>query len=237
MSTRGASDLIFGIFAGFSGTEGPPFEADVEPYDLGRIDDALADLEPADASFVIRAYGIFRGAGGLENVTPRDVERLIHGSRQLEFVQCYRSATGDVAGWTRAVRDTIRTRGTTLGALPTPDFRTAVEGVIGHFRRTITTAGIPPEVPIRIRENGWPTGDGRSADRQADVIEAIVGAVRGVRESFNVTHYDLFALRDAAGARPGMPAEWGLLCADYRRKPAFARYQALIRHGPGRVLV
>ncbi len=50
--------------------------------------------------------------------------------------------------------------------LPTPDFRTAVEEVVGHFRASLSAVGIPARVTIRITENGWPTGRaGRRSDR------------------------------------------------------------------------
>jgi hypothetical protein len=123
--------------------------------------------------------------------------------------------------------------------LPTPDFPTAVEAVVGHFRRTLAAVGIPETLPIRITENGWPTGPGRSPERQAEVLEAIIRAIHDLRLRLNVTHYELFALRDAGDGASAALTEWGLLRADYSPKPAFETYRRLIaeyaRHeAPGR---
>lgn len=112
--------------------------------------------------------------------------------------------------------------------LPTPDFRTAVAGVVGHFRSTLSAVGIPAKVPIRITENGWPTGANRSPERQAEVLEAIVRATCSVAWRFNVTHYELFALRDAAAGAPGALTEWGLLRTDYSPKPGFETYRRMV---------
>jgi hypothetical protein len=104
----------------------------------------------------------------------------------------------------------------------------AVEAVIGHFRNALTKAGIPASLPIRITENGWPTSPSRSPQRQAEVLEAIVRAIHGLRERLNVTHYEFFALRDAVSEAPDALTEWGLLRADYSPKPAFETYRRLI---------
>jgi len=116
-------------------------------------------------------------------------------------------------------------------SLPTPDFRTAVEAVVGSFRGNLSAVGIPATLPIRISENGWPTGPGRPPARQAEVLEAIVRAICDLRSRFNVTHYEFFALRDAPTRRSGGPTEWGLLRADYSPKPAFETYRRLVAVG------
>jgi hypothetical protein len=52
----------------------------------------------------------------------------------------------------------------------------AVDWLLCGFREeALPVAGIGPEVPIRICENGWPTGPGRSEERQADVLETVLG--------------------------------------------------------------
>ncbi len=112
--------------------------------------------------------------------------------------------------------------------LPTPDFHSAVNGVVGHFRNTLSAAGIPATVPIRITENGWPTSPHRSAERQAEVVEAIIRAVNDLRDRLNVTHYEFFALRDAAGGGVDALTEWGLLRVDYSPKPVFETYRRLV---------
>ena len=53
-------------------------------------------------------------------------------------------------------------------------------------------------------------------------------AVDHVRAALNVTHYEFFALRDADSSNPGLGYQFGLPRDDYRPKPAFDRYRALV---------
>lgn len=109
------------------------------------------------------------------------------------------------------------------------DLRTSVVGVLTHFRNvSLATASIPTGVPLHITENGWPTGPARSYERQATVIETIIRTIYEQRERFNITHYELFDLRDADSANPDLFFQFGLLRDDYSPKPAFERYCQLI---------
>ena len=63
---------------------------------------------------------------------------------------------------------------------------------------------------------------------QADVFEAILRTVHGLRAELNVTHWELFTLRDADSSKDGLFYNFGILRDDYSRKPAFARLRALI---------
>ena len=83
-------------------------------------------------------------------------------------------------------------------------------------------------MPIRICENGWPTGPGRPEQTQADVLETILRTVHALRAELNVTHWELFTLRDADSSRDGLFYNFGVLRDDYSPKPAFARLRALI---------
>lgn len=113
--------------------------------------------------------------------------------------------------------------------LPTPTVEAAVEGVLSHFRTVnLAAAGIPARVPIRITEHGWPTGEGRPVERQADVLDRVVRTVHRLRRSHHITHYSFFMLRDGDSDNPAMSAQWGLLRHDYVPKPAFAAYRRLI---------
>jgi hypothetical protein len=113
--------------------------------------------------------------------------------------------------------------------LPTPNVETAVEGVLTHFRSVnLKTGGIAASVPLRVTEHGWPTGEGRPLERQADLLERVVRTIDRCRERFNVTHYEGFMLRDGDSRRPEMASQWGLLRHDYSPKPAFDVYRRLI---------
>jgi hypothetical protein len=104
----------------------------------------------------------------------------------------------------------------------------AVEGVLTHFRTvSLAAGGIPGSIPIRITENGWPTGPDRPPERQVAVLEMIVRTVHELREALNITHYEFFSLRDAPWEISGF-REFGLLRDDYAPKPAFETYRRLI---------
>ncbi|MQS12038.1 hypothetical protein F7Q99_06945 [Streptomyces kaniharaensis] len=113
--------------------------------------------------------------------------------------------------------------------VPPAQLADAVRAVLTGFRRAaLTAAGIGPGVPIRICENGWPTGPGRDEARQAEVVEEVVRTVAGLADELAVTGYAFFALRDADSAGPGLFHHFGLLRDDYSRKPAFDVYRRLI---------
>ncbi|GEC05838.1 hypothetical protein SSP24_34930 [Streptomyces spinoverrucosus] len=105
----------------------------------------------------------------------------------------------------------------------------AVTAVLTAFRRTdLPKAGIPDSVAIRICENGWPTGPGRSEQRQAAVLEAVVRTVSALAADLNIDGYSFFALRDADSTAEGLFHHFGLLRDDYTPKPAFETYRRLI---------
>ena len=100
----------------------------------------------------------------------------------------------------------------------------AVDWLLRSFRQqALPIAGLGREVPIRICENGWPTGAGRSESRQADVLEAVLRAVDARASELNVTHWELFTLRDADSSKDDLFHHFGILRDDYSRKPAFDR--------------
>jgi hypothetical protein len=104
-----------------------------------------------------------------------------------------------------------------------------VAAVLSEFREvTLHKAGIPGSVPIHICENGWPTGPYRYYTRQAELIEQSVRAVEELRGELNITHYELFSLRDADTANPNLNHQFGILRDDYSPKPAFETYRRLI---------
>ncbi|WP_435119209.1 hypothetical protein [Amycolatopsis thermoflava] len=100
----------------------------------------------------------------------------------------------------------------------------AVAGLLRHHRENVLAPAGFGDVPLHITEHGWPTGPGRSAERQAEVVEAVVRAAVDA----GVSCYTHFALRDADSANPGLFHQFGLLRDDYTAKPAFDTYRKLI---------
>ncbi|MGF1427316.1 hypothetical protein [Kitasatospora sp. LaBMicrA B282] len=113
--------------------------------------------------------------------------------------------------------------------IPPGQLAAAVTGVLTHLRTSsLAQAGIGPDVPLRICEHGWPTGPGRSEQRQAEVLAEVVRTVIGLRTEPNLGGYSCFALRDANSAGEGRFDRFGLLHDDYTPKPAFDTYRQLI---------
>jgi hypothetical protein len=105
----------------------------------------------------------------------------------------------------------------------------AVEWLLRTFReRDLATAGIAPSVPIRICENGWPTGPDRPEEQQAIVLERIVRTVHALRADLNITHWELFTLRDADSSKNDLFHRFGVLRDDYSPKLAFHTLRRLI---------
>jgi hypothetical protein len=83
------------------------------------------------------------------------------------------------------------------------------------------TAGIPASVPIRIWENGWPTGPDRPEEQQAVVLQTTIRTVYRLREELTVAHWQLFTLRDADSLTDDLFHRFGVLRSDYSPKSAF----------------
>ena len=100
----------------------------------------------------------------------------------------------------------------------------AVDWLLRSFReQALPRADIGADVPIRICENGWPTAAGRSEERQADVLETVLRAVHARASELNVTHWELFTLRDADSSKDDLFHSFGVLRHDYSAKPAYDR--------------
>lgn len=109
------------------------------------------------------------------------------------------------------------------------DLPAVVERLLRDFReRDLATAGIAPSVPVRICENGWPTGPDRPEEQQAIVLERVVRTVHALREDLNITHWELFTLRDADSSKNDLFHRFGVLRDDYSPKPAFHTLRRLI---------
>ena len=104
-----------------------------------------------------------------------------------------------------------------------------VDTMLRRFREdALPIAGVGAATPIRICENGWPTGPGRSECRQAEVLDTVLRAVHARRHDLNITHWELFALRDADSKQDSPFHQFGILRDDYTPKPAFERLRNTI---------
>jgi hypothetical protein len=104
-----------------------------------------------------------------------------------------------------------------------------VDWLLRSFReQAMPAAGLDSSVPIRICENGWPTGPDRPEELQADVLETVLKAIHARRDELGVRHWSLFTLRDADSSRDDMFFRFGILRSDYSEKPAFDRLVRVI---------
>jgi beta-glucosidase/6-phospho-beta-glucosidase/beta-galactosidase len=112
----------------------------------------------------------------------------------------------------------------------------SVERILRDLReRNLVTAGIPSSVPIRVTENGWPTGKNpvsnidRSYERQVQVLEIVIRTIYHLRQELNISHYELFGLRDADSSKDDLFHQYGIMRDDYSPKPAYGAFKRLIR--------
>ncbi|MGA8944023.1 MAG: hypothetical protein WB502_15115, partial [Thermoactinomyces sp.] len=120
--------------------------------------------------------------------------------------------------------------------VPLEKIPSTVENLLRHFREVnLKTAGIHGSIPIRITENGWPTGKNpftnkdRSFKRQSEVLETVIRTIYKLRQELHITHYELFGLRDADSSKNDLFHQFGIMRDDYTPKPAFYTFQRLIR--------
>jgi len=121
------------------------------------------------------------------------------------------------------------------GRIEQPDLDRAAGEMLGTLRRqALPLAGIPDSTPIRVCENGWPTGPGRPEHRQAEVLDTVLRAVHARRRELNITHWELFALRDADSHRANPFCQFGIVRDDYSPKPAFEQLRRTFAELRGR---
>ena len=115
-----------------------------------------------------------------------------------------------------------------------------VPSVVEHTLRSLrevdlVKAGIPNSVPIRITENGWSTGKksisdlDRSYEHQSKVLETVIRTVYSLRSELNISHFELFGLRDANSSIDDLFHQFGVMRDDYSPKPAYYTFKRLIR--------
>lgn len=101
-----------------------------------------------------------------------------------------------------------------------------------HLREhSLPRARIPSGTPIHIAENGTPSGQPRTDQAQCDSLSDMINTVLALREPLNITHYELFSLRDADSASTQPTGTLGLVTDTYHPKPALTLYRDLVRNG------
>lgn len=111
----------------------------------------------------------------------------------------------------------------------------AVEHTLRNLRKNLETVGIPPSIPIRVTENGWPTGINpvsnikRSYEHQAKVLETVIRTIYKLHLELNISHYELFGLRDADSSKEDLFHQFGIMRDDYSPKPAYDTFKRLIQ--------
>jgi hypothetical protein len=104
-----------------------------------------------------------------------------------------------------------------------------MDGALRRLRSSyLPLADIPRSVPLRVTENGYPTGPGRTEAMQVTIMRAAIDAVYQARGTYNVTGYRWFDLRDADSSSSSFESQYGLVHDDYSPKPAFAVYRELV---------
>lgn len=112
----------------------------------------------------------------------------------------------------------------------------SVERTLRNLReKNLVTAGVPASVPIRVTENGWPTGRNpvtnieRSYEHQTEVLETVIRTIYNLRLELNISHYELFGLRDADSFKDDLFHQYGIMRDDYSQKPAYDTFKKLIQ--------
>lgn len=114
------------------------------------------------------------------------------------------------------------------------DFLNSARSVLEAMREVwLPLAGIAKNVPIHVAEHGWPTGPDRPFERQAQIIDQVIGLIWARRHRLNIARYTLFGLRDADSTSPGSENDFfrhfGVTTDDYRPKPAYFAFRDALR--------
>jgi hypothetical protein len=140
--------LVFGIFPGIAGTEDVLYGESLKSYDPRKTDEAIAQLQADGSPFLVRSYNLFKGLGCVENQTPPDVTRFIHGNRRLDYVLCYRSPDGDLDDWIERILRIVREQGPSISSLQiaeeanNPDATSGGDGSFPNVRQALVSGVI-----------------------------------------------------------------------------------------------
>jgi hypothetical protein len=112
--------------------------------------------------------------------------------------------------------------------IPPANLAALVQGLLEEHRRNhLGPAGLG-HLPLMITEHGWPTGPGRTCERQAEVLRTVIDVMAHHAGALDITGYIHHTLRDARSAGSGIFCQFGLMTDDYAPKPAFYVYRDLI---------
>jgi hypothetical protein len=93
--------------------------------------------------------------------------------------------------------------------------------------RLLPRAGLSAAA-LHFSESGYPTGPGRTEAMQRTVMRATVQAIADTRETYGVTDYRWFDLRDADSGATSFESRYGITRDDYSPKAAFFTFRDLI---------
>jgi hypothetical protein len=109
-----------------------------------------------------------------------------------------------------------------------------LEGIAQTRECFMVKAGFTSRTPLRVEETGYATGPGRSEQDQAVAARDFTAAAHRYRDTYGITDFRWFNLRDNNSSGPTFQQHFGLLRDDYSRKPAFDAYRrAVARWGAG----
>jgi hypothetical protein len=196
--------------------------------------------DASDAAYEGARDALIRGVKTADRAT----ERLGHEHLDVGFNWAYRTDPNREANFWGYLRDHggpkfVRALdwvgldaypGTVFPPVETGDgYRDGMVNAMSTLRECyLPVAGIPASVPIKVEENGYPTGPGRPESEQVIAMEQMVRAVHDFRGNYNVTDYRWFDLRDHATSSLNFQHHYGLLTDDYTPKPAFEVYRRLV---------
>ena len=69
----------------------------------------------------------------------------------------------------------------------------------------------------------------RPFEQQAKVLEEVIRTIFSLRQELNITHYELFGLRDADSSKDDLFHQFGILKDDYSPKPSFHTFKKLVQ--------
>ncbi len=116
------------------------------------------------------------------------------------------------------------------GLQATTSLPAATVEMLATMRRCFMRLGrLGAGIPLWITENGYDTTPGLiTGAQQRLALVQIVNAIRGAADTYGVTDYRWFNLRDNLSTSPGFAQTTGLLTDHYRRKPSFEAYRGLV---------